>query len=147
MAMAMKSGGESGGRRGRRRRGGAVMNEINMTPFIDVVLVLLIIFMVAAPMMTQGVQVALPKANAKPIEQSKPVEVTIKRDGRLFVGSAEVPKEGLVAAIPAVLAYNKISTDLSRFAARLEGFGSEFSAILSRQSEAANMPAAIGTGD
>lgn len=44
---------------------------------------------------------------------------------------------GLVAAIPAVLAYNKISTDLSRFAARLEGFGSEFSAILSRQSEAA----------
>jgi len=49
---------------------------------------------------------------------------------------------GLVAAIPAVLAYNKISTDLSRFAARLEGFGSEFSAILSRQSEAA-----IATGD
>ena len=43
---------------------------------------------------------------------------------------------GLVAAIPAVLAYNKLSTDLSRFAARLEGFGSEFSAILSRQSEA-----------
>ena len=42
---------------------------------------------------------------------------------------------GLVAAIPAVLAYNKISTDLARFAARLEGFGSEFSAILSRQSE------------
>jgi biopolymer transport protein TolQ len=49
---------------------------------------------------------------------------------------------GLVAAIPAVLAYNKISTDLSRFAARLEGFGSEFSAILSRQSEAA-----LETGD
>ena len=50
---------------------------------------------------------------------------------------------GLVAAIPAVLAYNKIGTDLSRFAARLEGFGSEFSAILSRQTEAS----AAGTGD
>lgn len=72
------------------------MSEINMVPMIDVMLVLLIIFMVAAPMLTQGVQVALPKADAKPIEQNKPVEITLKADGRIFVGSSEVAKESLV---------------------------------------------------
>lgn len=76
--------------------------EINITPMVDVMLVLMIIFMVAAPMMTQGVQVALPKANAKPIEQNKPVEVTLKIDGRIFVGSTEVPRDALVARLQAV---------------------------------------------
>lgn len=70
--------------------------EINVTPMVDVMLVLLIIFMVAAPMLTQGVQVALPKANAKPIEQAKPVEITLKKDGVIMVGSSEVSREGLV---------------------------------------------------
>jgi len=62
MAMAVKTGGDAGGRRGRRRRGGGMMSEINMTPFIDVVLVLLIIFMVAAPLMTNSVPIDLPDA-------------------------------------------------------------------------------------
>lgn len=70
--------------------------EINVTPMVDVMLVLLIIFMVAAPMMTQGVQVALPKADAKPIQQNKPVEISIKKDGTIYVGSTQVEKEGLV---------------------------------------------------
>ena len=91
---------KSSGRRGRRSY--QPMAEMNITPFVDVMLVLLIIFMVAAPMMTQGVQVALPKADAKPIEQDKPVEITLKNDGRIFVGSAEVPLENLIARLQAV---------------------------------------------
>jgi biopolymer transport protein TolR len=76
--------------------------EINITPMVDVMLVLLIIFMVAAPMMTQGVQVALPKADAKAIEQDKPVEVSIKKDGRIFIGSAEVGKDQLVPRLQVI---------------------------------------------
>ncbi|MBI1309392.1 MAG: protein TolR [Proteobacteria bacterium] len=78
------------------------MAEINVTPMVDVMLVLLIIFMVAAPMLTQGVQVALPKADAKPIQQDKPVEVALKADGRIFVGSTEVAKENLVDKLAAI---------------------------------------------
>ena len=59
-AGVAKGGGGGGGRRGRRRRGGAPMADINVTPFIDVMLVLLIIFMVAAPMLTVGVPIELP---------------------------------------------------------------------------------------
>jgi biopolymer transport protein TolR len=70
--------------------------EINVTPMVDVMLVLLIIFMVAAPMLTQGVQIALPKADAKPIEQDQPVEITLKKDGTILVGSAVVPRDALV---------------------------------------------------
>lgn len=76
--------------------------EINITPMVDVMLVLMIIFMVAAPMMTQGVQVALPKANARPIEQSKPVEISLKKDGKIFVGSSEVPRDQLVARLQTI---------------------------------------------
>jgi biopolymer transport protein TolR len=71
-------------------------SDINVTPMVDVMLVLLIIFMVAAPMLTQGVQVALPQANAKPIEQNQPVEITLKTDGTIFVGSSQVAREALV---------------------------------------------------
>lgn len=76
--------------------------EINITPMVDVMLVLMIIFMVAAPMMTQGVQVALPKADAKPIEQNKPVEISIKKDGTIFIGSTQVPKDQLVARLQTI---------------------------------------------
>ena len=78
--------------------------EINVTPFIDVMLVLLIIFMVTAPMMATGMKVELPKAAAvKPIEQSKPVVVTIAADGMLQVGDRTVSKDDLVAAVRAAL--------------------------------------------
>ena len=97
MAMGMNN---NAGRRG--KRGYQPMAEMNITPFVDVMLVLLIIFMVAAPMMTQGVQVALPKADAKPIEQDKPVEITLTRNGEIFVGSTKVPMESLIARLQAV---------------------------------------------
>jgi biopolymer transport protein TolR len=76
--------------------------EINITPMVDVMLVLMIIFMVAAPMMTQGVQVALPKADAKSIEQEKPVEILLKKDGTVQIGSSEVPRADLVARLQAI---------------------------------------------
>lgn len=76
--------------------------EMNITPMVDVMLVLLIIFMVAAPMMTQGVQVALPKADAKPIEQEKPVEIMLKKDGTISIGSAVVDRASLVTRLQAI---------------------------------------------
>lgn len=103
MAMAVKSGGD-GGRRGRRRRGGAaVMNEINMTPFIDVVLVLLIIFMVAAPLMTSNVPIDLPEAKGQPSSsQQKPITVSVDPTGKIYVADAEVPIADLVKTLTAI---------------------------------------------
>ena len=90
------------------------MAEINVTPMVDVMLVLLIIFMVAAPMLTQGVQVALPQANAKPIEQNQPVEVSLKTNGDIYVGSAKVAKEGLVERLKLIQENRKEATIVLR---------------------------------
>ena len=104
MAMGVKQGGDGGSRRGRRRHGGgAVMNEINMTPFIDVVLVLLIIFMVAAPLMTSNVPIDLPEANGKPAEgQVKPITISVDPTGKIFVADAEVTLPDLVPLLTAM---------------------------------------------
>ncbi len=73
------------------------MSEINVTPLVDVMLVLLIIFMVAAPMMTIGVPVNLPKAAAKPLtDQKPPIVVSVNADSHIFIDTAEVSKEELV---------------------------------------------------
>ncbi|MGE0764849.1 MAG: protein TolR [Hyphomicrobiaceae bacterium] len=88
---ASLGGGGSGhsGRRGRRRRH-APMSEINVTPFVDVMLVLLIIFMVAAPLLTGGVQVELPQARGRQLEANKePLVVSVTKDGRVFLGQEE----------------------------------------------------------
>ena len=105
--MAVAGGlahGAGGGRRRRRRGKRGVINEINMTPFIDVMLVLLIIFMVTAPLMTAGVPIDLPKASAAPLNvDAKPVTLSIKATGQVFLAEAEltddtiVPKLGEVA--------------------------------------------------
>jgi biopolymer transport protein TolR len=77
-------------RRGRRSRG--ALAEINVTPLVDVMLVLLIIFMISAPLLTSGVQVQLPKAEAGALQnQNEPLTVSIREDGRIFVGEQEVP--------------------------------------------------------
>jgi len=71
---------------GRRKRGRRPMADINMTPFIDIMLVLLIVFMVTAPLLTVGVPVDLPKTNASPIaEQKDPLYVTVQADGTVYV--------------------------------------------------------------
>jgi len=79
------------------------MSEINVTPFVDVMLVLLIIFMVAAPMMTSGVPVDLPRTTAQPLNQEQePLTITVDPQGRLFLQETEVQIENLVAQLQAI---------------------------------------------
>ncbi len=91
--------------RGRRRRS-QPMAEINVTPFVDVMLVLLIIFMVAAPMLTVGVPVQLPKtaANALPTDQEEPLTVTLSADGALSIQNTPTPRDELIAKLRAIAA-------------------------------------------
>ncbi|SEK19790.1 protein TolR [Pacificibacter marinus] len=95
-----------GGRRGRRRGQSAAMSEINVTPFVDVMLVLLIIFMVAAPMMTVGVPVELPEtaATALPQESEDPLSITLTADGRVLLMNNEEPQDELVTKLRAIAA-------------------------------------------
>ncbi len=89
--------GDAGGRRRRRARRARAINEINMTPFIDVMLVLLIIFMVAAPMMTVGVPLDLPQTKAAPLNSdAKPITLSIRADGRVFLGDSELADREIV---------------------------------------------------
>ncbi len=96
--MSMAAGAAGGGKRRRRRgRRGGPINEINMTPFIDVVLVLLIIFMVAAPMMTVGVPLDLPQSKASPLNSDvKPITLSIRQSGQVFLGEDELSDETIV---------------------------------------------------
>ena len=103
--VVRKSGG--GGGRGRARRGGgAAMSEINVTPFVDVMLVLLIIFMVAAPLLTVGVPIELPKtaASALPTEQEEPLTLTLTADGRVLIQNTETAPEELIPRLTAIAA-------------------------------------------
>src|ERR1044071_9057709 len=77
--------------------------EINVTPFVDVMLVLLIIFMVALPVATASVKVDLPRAEASPIKQTPPVVVSLTLTGRLFVGDKAATMDGLPAVVAAAL--------------------------------------------
>ena len=106
-ASVIKSGGGGGRRRGRRRAGPAgPMSEINVTPFVDVMLVLLIIFMVAAPLMTVGVPVELPQtaANALPMEDEEPLTVTVREDGGILIQTTEVGEGELIPRLTAIAA-------------------------------------------
>jgi len=91
---------------GRRRRGGRArpMSEINVTPFVDVMLVLLIIFMVAAPLLTVGVPVKLPKtaAGALPADQEEPLTVTITAEGAVQIQTTAVERNALVQRLRAI---------------------------------------------
>ncbi|MBN8189701.1 MAG: protein TolR [Rhodobacteraceae bacterium] len=100
----MKSGGGGGRRRRRGGRGGQPMAEINVTPMVDVMLVLLIIFMVAAPLLTVGVPVELPKtaASALPSEAEEPLAVTITAEGVITIQTTEVPMDELVNRLRAI---------------------------------------------
>ena len=97
--MAMGLAGGSGGRRGRGRRR-AAMAEINVTPLVDVMLVLLIIFMVTAPLLTSGVPIDLPDSRADPLDQTPDqVTMSIDRAGFVFIDDAQVPEAQLPSAI------------------------------------------------
>lgn len=104
MGAGLAKNKSGGGRRGRRRGQAAAMSEINVTPFVDVMLVLLIIFMVAAPMMTVGVPVELPEtaATALPQESEEPLSITLTADGRVLLMNNEENQEELVTKLRAI---------------------------------------------
>lgn len=102
-----QSGGRRGARRARRYR---PLAEINVTPFVDVMLVLLIVFMVTAPLLTVGVPVDLPKTEASALSQpTEPLVLSIASDGKVYVQELAVPVEELAAKLVAVTG-NKLDT-------------------------------------
>ena len=99
MAMNM-AGSSGGGRRGRRR---PVMAEINVTPMVDVMLVLLIIFMVSAPLLTVGVPLDLPQTQAKSLDQDKnPLTLSVNLKGEVFLNDTEIAINDLVPKLKAI---------------------------------------------
>lgn len=101
--VVKKAGG--GGRRRRHRGSSAAMSEINVTPFVDVMLVLMIIFMVAAPMLTVGVPIKLPEtsANAMPNEE-EPLTITLTKDGLVLIQTTEYSQDELIPKLTAIAA-------------------------------------------
>ncbi|MEI2299512.1 MULTISPECIES: protein TolR [Ensifer] len=103
--MGMSVGGAKGSGGGRRRRGGkkAVMSEINVTPFVDVMLVLLIIFMVAAPMMTVGVPIDLPETQAKALNSdTQPITVSVNPAGEIYLQETPIAIDEVVPKLEAI---------------------------------------------
>jgi biopolymer transport protein TolR len=100
MAANVVSGSSGGrGRRGRR----AVMSDINVTPFVDVMLVLLIVFMVSAPLLTVGVPLDLPQSQAKSLEQDRePLTVSVNVKGQIFLQNSEISADELVPKLKAI---------------------------------------------
>jgi biopolymer transport protein TolR len=95
--------GPGGFRERRKRRRVRPMSEINVTPFVDVMLVLLIVFMVSAPLLTSGVPVDLPEAQAKPLAiEKEPITITVDPEGRIFLKESEVEIDSLVERLSAV---------------------------------------------
>ena len=103
MGAGVIQGERAGGRR--RRRRARPMSEINVTPFVDVMLVLLIIFMVAAPLQTVGVPVELPKTQAQslPSEQEEPLSITLTAEGVILIQTTEVQPAEVVSRLRAIL--------------------------------------------
>ena len=83
------------------------MSEINVTPFVDVMLVLLIVFMVTAPLLTVGIKVDLPKVKATALTDIKdPIEITVKLDGEVYIGESKVEVENLIPRLNAITQQN-----------------------------------------
>jgi biopolymer transport protein TolR len=105
--MAMGGGGAHSGAFGKRRhRRSPVMAEINVTPMVDVMLVLLIIFMVSAPLLTVGVPIDLPQTQASSLDQAdkEPLAVSVNTKGQVFLQDSEVSVEELVSKLQAITA-------------------------------------------
>ena len=102
MALSVHDAFSAGRRRGGRTRRGrrAALSEINVTPLVDVMLVLLIIFMISAPLLTVGVPLQLPKTEAGAMQdQTEPLTVSVRADGRIFLNQTEVPFAALSPAL------------------------------------------------
>jgi biopolymer transport protein TolR len=102
MGMSVSGGGGGGSRRGRKQRY-MPMAEINVTPFVDVMLVLLIVFMVAAPLLTVGVPIDLPETQAPPLQGDKePLTISVDTDGNVFVQDTQIEVDELVTKLLAI---------------------------------------------
>ena len=103
MGMAVGTQGRGGRGHTRRGRHHGLIAEINVTPFVDVMLVLLIIFMVAAPLLTVGVPIDLPETQAKALNsETQPITVSINNKGQVFLQETEIPVEEVVAKLQAI---------------------------------------------
>ena len=103
--MGMSVGAAGRGGRGHRRRGRhhALMSEINVTPFVDVMLVLLIIFMVAAPLLTVGVPIELPETRANAMNpETQPITISVNEAGQIYLQETEIPLDEVVAKLSAI---------------------------------------------
>src|SRR6266498_4093420 len=101
--MGINGGGQASpaGRRRHRRR--SIMSEINVTPFVDVMLVLLIVFMVSAPLLTVGVPIDLPQTQAKGLDQDRePLAVSVNLQGQVFLQNSEIKIDELVPKLQAI---------------------------------------------
>jgi biopolymer transport protein TolR len=99
--MGMRGAGAAAGKRQHRRR--TVMSEINVTPMVDVMLVLLIIFMISAPLLTVGVPLDLPQTQAKSLDQDRePLTVSVNLEGKVFLQNSEIAVEELVPKLKAI---------------------------------------------
>ena len=110
MGMSVSAGGGGRGGRGHRRRGRhhATISEINVTPMVDVMLVLLIIFMVTAPLLATGIQVDLPESKAAALEQNnEPVSITIDAAGQVFIDDTPVPADAIDAHLQQIAAASR----------------------------------------
>ncbi len=108
MGMALGGGGNS--RKRHKRRRAALMSEINVTPFVDVMLVLLIIFMVTAPLMATGIKVNLPESDVSQLEDEKkqdPIQVLVDKQGALYIEKTKLDIKQLGAKLGEVTKQNK----------------------------------------
>ena len=131
--MGMSAGGAAGGSGGRGRRRGsskkAPMSEINVTPMVDVMLVLLIIFMVAAPLMTTGVPIDLPETQAKEMNSdTKPITVSVTKTGEVFFGDEQDTPVAIDEVVPKLQAIAKTGAE-ERIFVRGDA-GTEYGAIM-----------------
>jgi biopolymer transport protein TolR len=102
MGAGIQASGDGGGRR-KRRSAYTPMHEINVTPFVDVMLVLLIVFMVTAPLLTVGVPIELPETQANPIQgDSEPLTVTVAPDGLVYLQETEIELDTLAPKLIAI---------------------------------------------
>ncbi len=102
MAAGLLSASPAGG--GKRQRRRPVMSEINVTPFVDVMLVLLIVFMVSAPLLTVGVPIDLPQSQAKSLPQdNEPLTISVDVDGKLFLQDQPIEIDDLITKLKAII--------------------------------------------
>lgn len=104
MGASLGGGGGRIGQAGGRSRAYRAMSEINVTPFVDVMLVLLVVFMITAPLLSSGVPIDLPRSDAKPIadEDNKPLEINFTKDKELFIGETKVDQDKLTSLLTAM---------------------------------------------